>query len=309
MAIGSRRPQQLPSWAWGPETLPARSPPDHDLPRRRAYHHAASALCVSMGRNSRVPPAADTPYVVEVLGHFAVRVVDVGELEFSALAQRVVAVVAIRERVSREQIAAMLWPDYDDAAALGRMRDVLYRIRTVAPELLISHGHQLSLGSRVDVDVRRARDHAAALTESTTTVGPGAMLPATAEVAALLTSHLLPGWHDEWLSEDKRCFAMLRLRALEGVARHRLASEHYGPAEQAALAAIQVEPYRETTQLLLAQIYAAEGNSAQALRSLIRFGRQLRRELEMPLSVEIQRFICSLQGDVAAPRSRSLSSV
>ncbi|WP_434014957.1 AfsR/SARP family transcriptional regulator [Ornithinimicrobium sp.] len=249
-----------------------------------------------MGRSEVAMLAGETPYRIEVLGHFDLRVPGHQQIRLSAQAQRLVAAVAVRDRVSREQIAAILWPDYDDAAALGRVRDVLYRIRGAAPGLLVGHGHQVCLGHGVDVDLHRARCHAVELTAASgaglcdTALGAGGTA-----AAALLTSRLLPGWPDEWLAADKRSFAMLRLRALEDAARHWLARGHYGPAEQAALAAIQVEPYRETTRLLLAQIYAAEGNSAQALRSLTRFGRQLRRELGVPPSGEIQQFACSLQ--------------
>lgn len=125
----------------------------------RRYLSVVSALRTDMGPSEVATLTGETPYQIEVLGHFALRGPGHQQIRLSAQAQRLVAAVGIRDRVSREQIAAILWPDYDDAAALGRVRDVLYRIRGAAPGLLVGNGHQVRLGGGVEVDLLRARRH------------------------------------------------------------------------------------------------------------------------------------------------------
>jgi DNA-binding SARP family transcriptional activator len=62
-------------------------------------------------------------------------------------------------------------------------------------------------------------------------------------------------------------------------------------AIDAAVAAVAIEPIRETSRRTLMRAYLAEGNTAKALRELETFRSLLRRELDVEPSPDIVRMV------------------
>ena len=94
-----------------------------------------------------------------------------------------------------------------------------------------------------------------------------------------LVGDLLPDWYDDWLQDEREGLRQTRLHALESLARRLSASGRHADAIQAALAAIRLEPLRETAHHTLIEIHLAEGNWSEACRQFQRCRRLLREEL------------------------------
>ena len=91
-------------------------------------------------------------------------------------------------------------------------------------------------------------------------------LPDYQDLIPALSQSLLPDWLDEWLILDRERWDQVRLHALENLARLLMIAEKYLPALEAALAAVAIEPVRESAHRTVVEVYIAEGNSACALR-------------------------------------------
>lgn len=80
---------------------------------------------------------------------------------------------------------------------------------------------------------------------------------------------LLPGLEASWIDERRRELGELRLEALEAVATAgvRVGGAELAIAEQAARAAVEAAPFRESARHALIEVLAATGNTAEALRA------------------------------------------
>ncbi|MYW16367.1 SARP family transcriptional regulator, partial [Streptomyces sp. SID2955] len=102
-------------------------------------------------------------------------------------------------------------------------------------------GQSLRLSPTVRVDlyeVSKAAD------DVTARLGP----PAGAEAGLIddLRQELLPEWPEDWLVLERERWDQLRLHALETLAQQLQAAQRFVPALQVALAAVGIDPVRET---------------------------------------------------------------
>lgn len=175
--------------------------------------------------------------------------------------ERVLAYLGVmRGSVSRSLVAATLWPEVDGFRANGNLRTALWRMRR-ATGVIQEENHQLTLAPQVSVDV-------------TEIVELTASLIATPEATHLIrlpelvgARAILPGWDEDWLIVARERFRLNRLRALEHSAEWLLARGRLSEALDAALAAVDAEPFRESAHRLSVRIHIAEGNPAEAVRA------------------------------------------
>src|SRR5258708_40029762 len=78
-----------------------------------------------------------------------------GEVPLRAVQQRVVAVTALRGRMSRSRLAGTLWPEADEQRALACLRTAIWRVNRAAPNVVQARGGGVGLHDHVDVDVHR----------------------------------------------------------------------------------------------------------------------------------------------------------
>ncbi len=90
---------------------------------------------------------------------------------------------------------------------------------------------------------------------------------------------LLPGWYDDWVLLGRERLRQLQLHALELTARQLSCEGRYAEAIEAALAAVRLEPLRESATRVLIQIHLDEHNVVEALRRFEVFRRQVVSEL------------------------------
>ncbi|MGM1062415.1 AfsR/SARP family transcriptional regulator [Saccharothrix sp. Mg75] len=204
-------------------------------------------------------------------------------------ARRLLALLAVRQApVSRVVVAAVLWPEATARRAAACLRSTLWRLASSGAPLVAPTEDALRLDDAVDVDFHRACRFAA-------TAGAHAV-PPDPEAVALLKADLLPGWSQPWLLAEQDWWREARLRALEALStRFRSAGDRHR-AHQAALAAVQSDPLRESAHRTLVQLHLEDGNPAQAVRQYRAYRTRLRAELGMEPSPEIHRLVSPLFG-------------
>jgi DNA-binding SARP family transcriptional activator len=174
--------------------------------------------------------------------------------------------------VARSRVAALLWPDVDDRRANGDLRSALWRLRRITG-VLHEDNHRLSLAPQVAVDISEMAGLSRTLIEDATS-------PALGRLPELVRAHsILPGWDEEWLVVERERYRLSRLRALESSAEALLSCGRLSEALDAALAAVDTEPYRESAHRLSVRIHIAEGNHAEALRAYHGYVSLIRDEL------------------------------
>jgi DNA-binding SARP family transcriptional activator len=194
-------------------------------------------------------------------------------------AQRVLAFLGLHDiPLMRAYIGEALWPESDRRHASANLRSAVWRIRQTGHHLLEASSRQLNLASAVEVDVREGRALAHRLLDRSMDCVPDDLGPSA---LAVLSLSLLPDWFDEWLSLERERWNQLRLHALEALAERLLAINKYSQAVEAALAAVWVEPLRESAHRLLIRVHAAEGNWSEVMSQYERYRRLLHRELRV----------------------------
>lgn len=181
--------------------------------------------------------------------------------------QRLTAFLALEGPQDRGYLAGALWPNGSARQAHGSLRSTLWRIRRRHPGLITTRGGTVGLGPWVDVDVDDVRRCAREVLDE------GRVPPASTGV--LLRGDLLPGWYDDWVLAHREQLRQFRLHALESLAERLTAMGRHLEGLQAALAAVRLEPLRESAHRAVARIHLAEGNIGEAARQF----RQCRRLL------------------------------
>jgi DNA-binding SARP family transcriptional activator len=199
------------------------------------------------------------------------------ELGIATRGQRLIALLALKDRpVGRPHVAGMLWPDYSIERSLADLRTTLWRVNQSSEQVIAATPSFLALDSNIEVDVRNLAVFARRLNQAGT--APKAVDLDSVRLTDLI-GDLLPDWYDDWLQDEREGLRQTRLHALESLARGLSASGRHADAIQAALAAIHLEPLRESAHHTLIEIHLAEGNWSEACRQFQRCRRLLREEL------------------------------
>ncbi|MEL7207595.1 MAG: BTAD domain-containing putative transcriptional regulator [Actinomycetota bacterium] len=204
---------------------------------------------------------ADTPLVeLRLLGGFGLQI-DGRIVDVTPAAQRLLAFVALTPRgAERSYTAFQLWPEHDEHRAKANLRSALWRLGKAPAVLIEATKSRLRLAEGVWIDVRHGLDELARAEPHTTldTVRP----------MQSLDHDLLPDWYDDWLTVERERLRQFRLGTLEDAARHALRQGHPNAAVQLALAAVAIEPIRESSHRLVIDAHLANGNRFEAQRQL-----------------------------------------
>lgn len=212
------------------------------------------------------------------------------ELPFSA--QRVLVALALRpQEQDRTALGEMLYPDGRRKQAMASLRSALWRTRRDAGYALAeARGQRLRLADRVEVDLRTWMHYARVVTSRP----PVEFALDSAERVETLSQELLPSWSEEWLVLERQRWDMFRLHALERLAEQFAADGRSIEALEAGLAAVAIEPYRESAHRAIISAYLAEGNSASALAQYHRCQRLLTRDLGVRPTEQLQALVQGL---------------
>lgn len=234
-----------------------------------------------------VPPPA---LVVTLCGRVALWS-DGVEHQLSGRHPRLLLALLATERsrsVPRDELADALWgeavPESWQASlrvSLSKLRAFLVAAGLERASLMSSGagGYQLELGSRVEIDVERARSNLEVAERSLAAGDLVVACEASAAARVVLAAPLVPGADGPWIEDRRRAARRLLVRALEVEAEARAARGESGRAVAAAQEAVALEPFEESAHRALMRAHAAGGNKAQALRSYERCRQLLSAEL------------------------------
>jgi DNA-binding SARP family transcriptional activator len=225
------------------------------------------------------------------------------ELGIAASGQRLIALLALRDRpVGRLHVAGTLWPDYSTERSLAVLRTALWRVNQASEQVIAATPSSLRLDAGIDVDVRNLMAFARGISRAAVAV-PAVDLDTVP--LADLAGDLLPDWYDDWLQDEREQLRQARLHALESLARRLSASGRHADAIQAALAALRLEPLRETAHHTLIEIHLAEGNWSEACRQFQRCRRLLMDELGVEPSTSMRSLLEGRPGLPGFPASEN----
>jgi DNA-binding SARP family transcriptional activator len=227
------------------------------------------------------------------------------EIPLKSREQRLVALLALEGQRPRSYLAGMLWPETLDTKAAASLRAAVWQLEHTVPGLLVSSANQLGLSRNVTVDVVELRD----LTQRINALPVQPELgesPSLEEcltmLLTLLHGELLAGWYDDWVLYERARLQQMRLVALEVIADRLTARGQTAPAMMAAMAAVAIEPLRESAHRAVIRIHLANGNYNDAIREYRGFAMRMIRELGVRPSAQIDALVRPL---LTAQRGRT----
>ena len=177
----------------------------------------------------------------------------------------------------RSTVAAAIWPDVDETRARANLRSTVCRLGALAP-VVDATAASLTIGPDVIVDVDDLQEQvraARAGTEHPSAARPGFDL------------ELLPGWEEEWVELERERVRQLELHLLDVVVSTSVEEGRHGDGVDAALRAIRLDPWRESSHAGLLRALLAGGNRAAAIAHFRRFAAQMREELGLSPSRDL----------------------
>lgn len=206
-------------------------------------------------------------------------------LELPRTEAKLVAFLALQRRpVARDKVAGVLWGDRSEPKAQACLRSALWRIRKSAGDFL-DEGDSLALADWVSIDLDGITERAQRLL-----VG-GAPLAEPRLTVADLTAELLPDWYDDWVHYERERHRQLSLHALEALAFELAEEGRFAAAVDAAMAAIEMEPLRESAHRAVIKVHLAEGNVTEATRHFRMYERTLKKEMGITPSPRLQELL------------------
>lgn len=189
--------------------------------------------------------------------------------------QRVLAALALRCPCDRTLVSSTLYPEGRRSQAAASLRSALWRARKdIGRQLFSVSGQRIVLCTGTSVDLRTWSQRARLLEEPEVALGTDC-----ADLVQALSQELLPGWNEEWLMLDQQRWDQLRLHTLEDLALHLCKEGRFLNAIEASLAAVAIEPFRESARRALIHSFLAEGNVASAVAEYRDYHQLLTREL------------------------------
>lgn len=186
--------------------------------------------------------------------------------------------------VPRAHLAALLWPDADEAQGRTRLRRLVYTIEhAVGSGTLSSDGDGLALRAQgVEVDALRfarfARRAVATATLDESTVAQARQWVVRARHPLMHGIAFGSGLFDDWLRaasiEHEHLLARLLERLIDALGQR----GEFAPALDLAEALIALDAYREPSHVLLMQLHALQGHSAGVEAAYTRCAEVLRAE-------------------------------
>ncbi|MEP6648308.1 MAG: BTAD domain-containing putative transcriptional regulator [Lapillicoccus sp.] len=205
-----------------------------------------------------------------------------GRVEVPPAGQRLLAYLAIQgHAVRRSTVAAAIWPDVDEARARANLRSTVCRLGALAP-VVDATAASLAIAPHVIVDVDD-------LQQQVTAARSGQIWAAGPRPGFDL--ELLSGWEEEWVALERERVRQLELHLLDDVVSTSVQDGRHGEGVDAAMRAIRLDPWRESSHAGLLRALLAGGNRAAALAHFRRFAAQMREELGLSPSRDLLEVI------------------
>lgn len=258
----------------------------------------------SQGADHRPQDRAYDDFKLKLLDGFALEQ-DGRVLRMPHSVRRVVAFLGVRGRSCRTEVAGSLWPDVPETKAHASLRTVLWRLQRLTPRPLITGRpvhevladgrvvecdglESLALSATVDIDVTTFIATARAVLAD----GTGGLDESPLSTLDIM-GELLPGWYEDWVLFERERLRQLQMHALEALAERLTAAGRHAGAIEAAMAAVRLDPLRESATRALISAHLAENNVVEAVRRYQAFRDRLAGELGVAPSADLARLVRS----------------
>jgi DNA-binding SARP family transcriptional activator len=200
--------------------------------------------------------------------------------------RRLVAFLGVRGSCGRSEIAGTLWPDVPETKAQANLRTLLWRLHRLTERPLVTGQESLALSSDVRVDVRAFVATARRVLHDDDGALTGSPLQ-----ALTIIGKLLPGWAEDWVLFERERLRQLQMHALEAIATRLIKAKRYAEAIEAAMAAVRLEPLRESATRALIVAHLAENNVIEAVHQFESFRNNLSTELGVKPTADLERLV------------------
>jgi DNA-binding SARP family transcriptional activator len=188
-------------------------------------------------------------------------------------------------RMPAEQMIEELWPEVDPQSGRKRLRNVLNRLHTVAPDLARREGDVLVLGE-AEVDAQIFERQARQVLDRQETAAYRLTL-------ARYRGELLPDdRYEPWASAPRERLERLLVNLLDSATRAAQASGQIDEALRYIERALSVDPYDEERYMRAARLLLDQGRRAAALTVLTRCTDALNR-LGIPTPAEHEALVAA----------------
>jgi DNA-binding SARP family transcriptional activator len=219
-----------------------------------------------------------------LLGGFDLQI-DGSPIELPHTAQRLIAFLALTARAQlRVFVAGSLWADAGDAQASSSLRSTLWRLHDKA-DVVESTPTHVALAPWVRTDIAESIDVKHRLADDGVPPEPDAVL------ALCQSGELLPGWYEDWLIVERERLRQRMLHMLEAACRRLTEGDRFAEALEVGLAAVAVEPLRESAHAAVIGAHLAEGNVVEASRQYELLRDLLREHLGTRPSAQVSALI------------------
>jgi DNA-binding SARP family transcriptional activator len=238
-------------------------------------HPAASGGTDRVADEPQTATERVAEWELSLLGGFAVRHRGAVVPLPPSLATQAVKIVALRPRITADELIELLWEDAEPGVGARRLRNVLWRVRSACGDLLVREGNSVHLGAGAETDVERFTELAerALVGDDAGTAGAPAAARAALEH---YRGELLPGdRYADWSTGPRESVARTYLRLLDLLVDDALEGGRLGEALVLLDRLAQADPFNERHHLRMAEIHLDSGNRGRALESLERAERTL----------------------------------
>jgi predicted ATPase/DNA-binding SARP family transcriptional activator len=248
----------------------------------------------------------DDVWLIETLGWLRI---SRGPVEHRALSQKAASLLAYlalnkQPSHSREELAALFWPDATGAASRHSLRTRLYELRrvleppgTVPGSVLEADRDRVSLNPGAFTTDVAEFSAAAAVAPG---AEPGDLVIALQRAVGWYRGELLPGFFDPWILAERRRLSALYADVLEQLLEALCETGATAEAIDVAHRLIACDPLNEEAHVSLMRLYAAQGRSAAALDQYRAFCTVLQDELGVEPSKSAASFADGLRREAAA---------
>jgi DNA-binding SARP family transcriptional activator len=191
--------------------------------------------------------------------------------------------------LSRQQLAATLWPESTDEQSRTNLRNLLHRLRRTLPHVaqhLIDDDHFIrwreDLPYQLDIDTFEQRCAAVPA------AGDESRLGLLTQAAACYGGALLPDCYSDWVLSERERLHQLYLLTLRTLAATYEAHQDYASAITPVQALLQHDPLDEATYCQLIRLHTLNDSRSQALQAYHACAEALRRELGITPGPEIE---------------------
>ena len=199
----------------------------------------------------------------------------------SALSLLVFLAIHAERPLTREAVAAELWPDCELGKGRSRLSTAIWRLRKALAgvgcedALIADRDGSLGLapGVHSQVDINRFQGLARAWLDDP----DGSRCPV--EPAHALPGEPLAGWYDVWALSTRVRLEDLRERCLTLLLEKQIEEGQDAPAVETAEALLTCDPLREDIHQALMRLHHAHGRPGQAERQYLRCRESLQEEL------------------------------